>query len=337
MAKRSRNHELRSAQASKKDEFYTTFQDIELEMESYKDCFVGRVVYCNCDDPRFSNFFRYFCDNFEALGLKKVMATCFTPLEPAPFGEAFTDHGIYAEYTGEGPYEDTVILRPLKGDGDFRSEECVGFLKEADVVVSNPPFSLAREYLAQLVEFRKDFAFLGNMNIVTDQKIFSLFVKGQIGYGPSIRSGDRAFRVPEDYPLDAATSYTDVEGNRYIRVKGVRWFTNLTDCIHHQRLHLEKNYSPEDYPKYANFDAIEVSKTKDIPLDYAGPMGVPLTFLDKYNPQQFEILGSSEDFAAPMSKIAEKGTYTPRKGRFFLPRNDGTYQQLYFRIVIRHR
>jgi hypothetical protein len=342
MPRAARNRDFQEAKRAKKDEFYTSLGDIELELNHYTRHFESKVVYCNCDDPRASNFFRYFSANFEKLGLKKLVTTCYRSQDPNLFGRNDCEQGVYLEYTGpkngkSAPDTEEVDTELLTGDGDFRSAESVELLQQADIVVTNPPFSLFREFVAQLVEHQKKFVIIGNMNAVTYKEIFPLFQHDQIWYGPSIRSGDREFRVPDDYPITAAGSRVDECGNKYVRVKGVRWFTNLDYPARHEYLDLQKAYCPSVYPKYANFDAIEVNKTKNIPFDYDGPMGVPITFLDKYNPEQFEILGSSKTLGLPMSQIAKKGTYQQGGPRFYLPNGDGTYRRMYERIVIKHR
>ena len=342
MTRTNRNRDFQEARQAKKDEFYTSLSDIELELTHYGKHFKGKVVYCNCDDPRASNFFRYFSANFQKLGLKKLITTCYRSLDVDFFGRKDSEEAVYLEYTGDKtggrvPSAEEIGIKPLTGDGDFRSAESIGLLKQADIVVTNPPFSLFREYVAQLVEYEKKFVIIGNMNAVTYKEIFPLFKNNQMWYGPSIRSGDREFRVPTNYPINAAGSRVDEYGNNYIRVKGVRWFTNLDYPSRHKDLALQQTFSPDAYPKYANFDAIEVGKTKDIPLDYNGPMGVPITFLDKYNPDQFEILGSSKTLGQSMSQIAEKGTYQQGGPRFYLSNGDGTYRRMYERIVIRRR
>ncbi len=235
------------------------------------------------------------------------------------------------------PAPDKIGIKPLTGDGDFRSPESIALLKQADIVVTNPPFSLFREYVAQLLEYEKQFLIIGNMNALTYKEIFPRFQDNQMWYGPSIHSGDREFRVPDDYPITAAGSRVDKDGNKFVRVKGVRWFTNLDYPERHKDLVLHKAYTPDEYPRYANFDAIEVSKTMETPLDYDGPMGVPITFLDKYNPDQFDISGSSKTLGRPMSAVAKKGTYQQGGPRFYLPNGDGTYRRMYDRIVIRNK
>lgn len=342
MVPAARNKDFQQARQAKKDEFYTSLRDIELELEHYVNHFKGKVVYCNCDDPRASNFFRYFSYNFERLGLKKLITTCYRSKDAELFGERGCDKAVYLEYMGnqngdDVPCAELLGVQTLSGDGDFRSSESIDLLRQADIVVTNPPFSLFNEYVAQLVEYKKKFVIIGNMNAVTYTSIFPLIQENKIWYGPSIRSGDREFRVPEDYPITAVGSRVDDLGNKYVRVKGVRWFTNLDYPSRHVDLRLERAYSPDANPKYANFDAIEVGKSKDIPFDYDGPMGVPITFLDKFNPEQFEILGSSKTLSLPMSKIAKKGTYRPGGPRFYLPNGDGTYRRMYERIVIRKK
>jgi len=210
-------------------------------------------------------------------------------------------------------------------------------LKQTDIVVTNPPFSLFREYLGQLVKYKKKFLIIGNQNAITYKEVFKLIQENLTWLGPSIHSGDREFGIPDHYPLNAAGTRIDDAGNKFIRVKGVRWFTNLDFAERHEDLVLFSEYSPEKYPTYVNFDAIEVSKTVEIPVDYNGAMGVPITFLDKYNPDQFEILGSSMTLSKPMSAIAKKGTYQQGGPRFYLTKGDGTYRRMYDRLVIKNR
>lgn len=338
----SRHRDFYAARKDKKDEFYTQLSDIELELKHYTAHFRNKVVYLNCDDPRVSNFFRYFVMNFENLGLKKLVATCYRNSDPSSFSKGESESAVWIEYTGDKnrngtPDIDEIGVRPLAGDGDFRSDESIALLEEADIVVTNPPFSLFREYVAQLIEYEKKFIILGNMNALTYKEIFPLFQNNQMWYGPSIRSGDREFRVPDNYPLDAAGTRIDDEGNRYIRVKGVRWFTNLDHQERHHDLELTKRFRAEEYPRYVNFDAIEVGRTADIPRDYEGLMGVPITFIDKYNPDQFEIVGSSKTLGRPMSEIAEKGTYQQGGPRFYLPTGKNSYRRMYDRIVVRNK
>lgn len=299
MAVKVKNQNLQKAKSSKKDEFYTQLSDIERELKHYKKHFEGKVVYCNCDDPRVSNFFHYFSYNFEKLGLKKLITTCYKNQDMELFSQNDSERAIYLEYDGDKnknnvPDREEIESKALNGDGDFRSKECIALLKQADIVVTNPPFSLFREYVAQLMEYEKRLLIIGSVNAVSYKEIFKLIKEDKLWLGPSIRSGDREFGVPDDYPLNAAGFRVDEQGRKYIRVKGVRWFTNLDFKERHENLILYKTYNPEDYPKYDNYDAIEVSKTKDIPVDYDGAMGVPITFLDKHNPDQFEILGITD-------------------------------------------
>ena len=312
------NSALGAAAKAKKDEFYTQLSDIEAEMRHYRKHFKDKVVLCNCDDPFESNFFKYFALHFNKLGLKKLIATCYSGSPIA--GTQLSLFDDVPAKTFETPYKAVVTsvhdttgdggidmidiaelfkngenkLTKLKGNGDFRSKECLDILDEADIVVTNPPFSLFREYVATLMEYRKHFIILGNVNAITYKEFFPYLMNNEVWIGPSIHSGDRAFYVPNDYPLDAAACGIDEKtGRKFIRVKGVRWYTNLDIKQRHEELVLVKSYDPEIYPKYDNYDAIEVSKTSDIPCDYAGAMGVPVTFMDKFNPDQFEVLGET--------------------------------------------
>ncbi len=295
MAKNTRLHQAKRA---KKDEFYTQLSDIENELRHYRPHFKGKTVLCNCDDPRVSNFFHYFAYNFEALGLKRLITVCYKSQEPDLFSMNACERAIWLDYRGDRngnrvPDPAEIGIRPLRGDGDFRSEECVELLRQADIVVTNPPFSLFREYVAQLMEHNKRFLLIGNINAVTYKEIFPLIQSDELWLGASIHSGDREFGVPEDYPLEAAGSRVEmVDGHirKFIRVKGVRWFTNLDYPQRHEELILYKHYTPEEFPGYDNYQAVNVDKTADIPMDYDGEMGVPITFLDKYNPAQFEIV-----------------------------------------------
>jgi hypothetical protein len=309
------NKNMSAAMAAKKDEFYTQMADIERELQHYWPHFVDKVVLCNCDDPYESNFFKYFALNFNQLGLKKLICTCFDG-SPVLGNELLLDFGDFTDdpkkmaykveitevkdLNGDGAVDladvqyllknDKNAISLLKQHGDFRSAECIELLKEADIVVTNPPFSLFREYIGQLMQYGKKFLIIGNVNSITYKEVFPLIKDNRIWLGPSITSGDRKFNVPDDYPLNAAGCGVDTNGRKYIRVKGVRWYTNLDHNKRHEEMDLVRLYSPEDYPKYDNYDAINVDKTQDIPCDYPGAMGVPITFLDKYNPEQFEII-----------------------------------------------
>lgn len=276
---------LHQANKAKKDEFYTQLTDIEKELKHYKHHFEDKIVFCNCDDPEWSNFWRYFEMNFEYLGLKKLVATHYEKNQPSYKLE------LTKSINSEGIINLKSVKTPLIENGDFRSQECIEILKEADIVVTNPPFSLFREYVTQLVEYDKKFIIIGNQNAITYKEIFPLIKNNKLWLGVSIHSGDREFRVPDDYPLRASGFRVDDKGHKFIRVKGVRWFTNLDYKGRHEDLILYKTYTEDEYPKYDNYDAINVNKTKEIPVDYDGVMGVPITFLDKYSPDQFEILG----------------------------------------------
>ena len=285
----TKNYNLHTAKATKNDEFYTQLEDIENELKYYKDYFKGKVVYCNCDgflNEEKSNFFVYFSLNYEFLGLKGLICTKYNPNGKGKKYE------YYGDLNGNNyPDEEEVFTSELEGDGDFRSEECIELLKKCDIVCTNPPFSLFRQYVAQLFEYNKDFLIIGNVNAISYKEVFPMIKENKMWLGVSITSGDRKFVVPDNYPLNAAGCGIDENGKKYIMVKCVRWFTNLDHKKRHEELLLYKKYNTDEYPKYDNYDAIEVGKTKDIPMDYNGIMGVPITFLDKYCPTQFEIVG----------------------------------------------
>lgn len=310
------NRDLHTANQAKKDEFYTQLSDIEKEMRNYKTKFRGTTVLCNCDDPFESNFFKYFAMNFNTLGLKKLIATCYSgsPImgtELSLFDEQDprdlkTPYKIEINEVRDENNDGAIdladvkiliknkknVLTFLEGNGDFRSEECIKILKKANIVVTNPPFSLFREYVAQLIKYNKKFIIIGNVNAITYKEIFPLIKENLIWLGQSIHSGDREFQVPASYPLKASGCRTDEHGNKFIRVKGVRWFTNLDYKQRHEELVLYKHYygNEKEYPKYDNYDAININKTADIPCDYFENIGVPITYLDKYNPEQFTIV-----------------------------------------------
>jgi len=276
-----KNTNLHKAKNAKNDEFYTQLTDVAKELMHYKKHFKDKIVFCNCDDPTWSAFWKYFHLNFAELGLKKLISTHYDREEAT----------YKMEYTGGDDNDIEVgVKTPLEGNGDFRNQECLDLLDECDIVVTNPPFSLFREYVAVLMEHEKKFLILGNMNALTYKEIFPLIRDNQLWYGASIHSGDRKFYVPDDYPLKASGCGIDENGRRFIRVKGVRWYTNLDYKARHERLVLWKNYTPEEYPKYDNYDAINVNKYSEIPCDYDGVMGVPITFIDYYCPEQFEIV-----------------------------------------------
>jgi hypothetical protein len=385
------NQTLSSAKTAKQDEFYTQYVDIQKEVEAYlefdPDTFRGKVVYCNCDDPLESNFFKYFAANFNKLGLKKLITTSY---DGSPIAGQVTLFPEYDEgngkrgrpkaiavqieevkdFTGDGAVgiEDVELFlkqnphtrTQLAGGGDFRSAECVELLKQADIVVTNPPFSLFKEYVAQLIEHGKRFLIIGNMQAITYLEIFPLIKQNKMWLGVSIHSGDREFRVPAHYPLNAAGCRVDENGVKYIRVKGVRWYTNLDHGRRHEELPLmtlaenlkfnKKMKGKSHYDRYTNFDAIEVPFSDAIPSDYDGVMGVPVSFLDKYNPDQFEIVGNSDD-GEMMSMIGVRtlgrefinayrarggtGHYSP--GMRMLGLLEPEPRVIYKRILIRHR
>ncbi|MBR5759094.1 MAG: adenine-specific methyltransferase EcoRI family protein, partial [Thermoguttaceae bacterium] len=327
------NASLGAAKSAKNDEFYTQYNDIEAEMNAYyeydNDVFRDKTIFLPCDDHECSEFTKFFAVNFERFGLKKLISTSYakgaanshlTPLELASphynknkhltRGKLFTlTHDVNG--SGNIDTDDIEFIGYLEGDGDFRSEEVCKLRNEADVIITNPPFSLFREFLGWIIEGQKQFAIIGNQNAITYKEVFPLLKENKAWLGYSIHSGDRKFNVPDDYPLEAATCGVDPDGRKYIRVKGVRWFTNIDHGQRHEPLKLvpmaenltfnkklkkkfETEYDRVEYPRYDNYDAIEVPFTESIPSDYDGVMGVPITFLDKYCPDQFEILGATE-------------------------------------------
>lgn len=296
VASKKKNKNLHAARAAKNDEFYTRLEDIEEELRHYRAHFEGKVVLCNCDDPRASNFFHYFSHNFEFLKLKKLIATCYKNQERDLFSQHDKEAAIHLEYTGDKngnrvPDAEEIGVKILKGDGDFRSEECIELLKQADIVVTNPPFSLFREYIAQLIEYNKKFLIVGPFNAVTYKETFPLIKKNKVWLGCSYV---KAFITPE--------GETKKFGN-------VVWYTNLVHKKRNEKLILVKKYKGNEkhYPKYDNYDAIEISKTVEIPEDYDGVMGVPISFLDKYNPEQFRIIDINPHFFS----IIEQGLPKP--------------------------
>ncbi|MDP9821036.1 adenine-specific methyltransferase EcoRI family protein [Nocardioides massiliensis] len=294
MTVEQKRHHLRAAKTAKQDEFYTQLTDIEKELKHYRHHFAGKTVYLNCDDPRVSNFFHYFSYNFEPLGLKKLIATCYKSQNADLFSQNDSEEAVYLQYEGDKngnsvPDPDEIGIRPLKGDGDFRSREAIDLLKQADIVVTNPPFSLFREYLAQLVEHDKKFIVIGNHNAITYKEIFPLIQANKLWLGHN--NGHMEFRVPDYYEARETRYWVDENGQKWRSMGNACWFTNLDIRKRHEDLILYKSFDPTLYPRYDNYDAIEVSRTEDIPTDYSGTMGVPITFLQKHNPEQFEILG----------------------------------------------
>ena len=292
------NAALTAAKRAKKDEFYTQRVDIENELRHYKAHFKDKVVLCNCDDPRQSEFFKYFVENFEKLGLKRLIATCYKSQDVDLFSQGDCERAICQVYEGDKNGnmvldDDEVGVRVLNGDGDFRSEECIEILKEADIVVTNPPFSLFREYVEQLIKYRKKFVIIGNQNAITYKEIFPLLKNNEVWIG--YKFGDMAFKVPADSEPRATRYWQDESGQKWRSMGNVCWYTNLDIQNRHEKLPLYKKYTPEEFPRYDNYNAINVDKTADIPYDYNGAMGVPITFMDKYCPEQFEILGMCEN------------------------------------------
>lgn len=324
---------LHIAKANKQDEFYTRLEDIENELKHYKNHFKDKVVYCNCDDPRVSNFFHYFSYNFEKLGLKKLITTCYKSQEMDLFSENDSEQAIYLEYTGEKnggsiPTAENIGVFPLKGDGDFRSREAIEFLKGADVVVTNPPFSLFREYVAQLTEYNKKFLIVGHQNAITYKEIFPLIRDNKMWLGFGFKGGAGHF-INKHYE-NYATATDKKEG--MIRVSGVVWYTNLDIEKRHEELILYKKYNEEEYPNYDNYKAINIDQTKDIPKDYHGVMGVPITFLTKYNPDQFEILDRADANIADENNKYHISGYKDKGGA---PLLFGKFK--YKRILIRNK
>ncbi|PIY72611.1 DNA methyltransferase [Candidatus Roizmanbacteria bacterium CG_4_10_14_0_8_um_filter_33_9] len=386
------NKNLTNAKRTKNDEFYTQYSDIQKEIEAYleynSDVFRGKVVYCNCDDPFESNFFRYFVLNFNKLGLKQLITTSYKPspvanTQIALFGDDKTltkskgrpkinaNKFIINEVKdidGDGEFNLKDVAKqlqankhnewmPLVGDGDFRSDECINLLKQSDIVVTNPPFSLFREYVKQLFDYEKKFVIIGNINAITYKEIFPLIKNNKLWLGQSISSGDREFIVPHYIFKEIGNWRTDENGVHYARVMGVRWFTNLDHGRRHQPLQLMtkaeviKFTTKKPFEKYDNYNAIEVSFVKNIPGDYNGVMGVPISFLDKYNPDQFEIVGmcENEDLykmkakvyttaeckQAYLDKFGKKGTYDLNASGVVIE-ND-LLEKVYQRILIRHK
>lgn len=382
------NTNLKEAKAAKNDEFYTQFHDIEIEMNAYleydPDVFRGKIVLLPCDDPEWSNFTRYFAAKFDELGLKKLISTSYAPdakkmkllAEPSLFEKeapqfdpqkAQTKGKIFVlekDHTGDGHINiDDLEWEYLEGDGDFKSKEVTQLRNEADIIITNPPFSLFREFLAWIVEAHKQFIIIGNMNAITYKETFPLIKDNKMWLGYSIHSGDREFQVPDEYPLTAAGWRIDDNGRKFIRVKGVRWFTNIDHGRRHEPLPLmtmadnlrfskhKELKGKTAYDRYDNYDAIEVPFTDAIPSDYDGVMGVPISFLDKYCPEQFEILGmcENEDLysmktrvyttyeckTAYLKKFGKTGTYDLNASGV-ITRN-GIQEKVYQRILIINR
>ena len=382
MARESKG--LHNAVKAKNDEFYTQLPDIEKELRYYKKHFAGKTVLCNCDDPFESNFFKYFVLNFNRLGLKKLICTCYvsSPIRGTIF-EYFEDPSndkkpykaivttVY-DKTGDGGVDMLDVaelfrsgeneLTELKGDGDFRSPECLALMDEADIVVTNPPFSLFREYLATLMDHQKKFLIIGNINAINYKEVFPLLMENKVWLGNGMGRWISGFIVPDTYELYGTEARINERGERIVATNNCLWMTNLDFKKRHEELILVKRYNPDDYPTYDNYDAIEVSQTVNIPCDYAGVMGVPITFMDKYNPDQFEILGlsqkvglglESKKFYDDYKEIRQNGSFTgstgkktngnpmlagkPKKGNYYINDSGDCAYSLYGRIFIKNK
>ena len=328
------NKSLHAANKAKQDEFYTQLPDIEKELRHYRKHFRGKIVYCNCDDPTISNFYQYFKMNFEKLGLKRLITTCYKNQEPDLFSSHNMETAVGVEYVGNGT-EPTVFQ--LQEDGDFRSRECIALLKQADIVVTNPPFSLFREYIAQLVEHDKKFLVIGNKNAISYKEIFPLIKGGKLWVGNTSMSQDLLFDVPTQYAQELlktkkpGSAYKIVDGIVKGRSQSV-WFTNLDHRKRHEDLILYKKYAPDEYPKYDNYNAINVNKTDHIPVDYAGEMGVPITFLDKHNPDQFDIVGFDYEIKQGLLPELVDKNWAGKLDRGYI-----NGKRIYARIIIRNK
>lgn len=368
----SNNSNLGAAKRAKNDEFYTQLTDIEKELRHYRRHFKGAAVLCNCDDPFESNFFKFFVLNFKSLGLKKLITTCYEGSAVAEYhdGKAKPYKAVVTtvyDTTGDGGVDMEDVrnlfelgeneLVELEGDGDFRSEECLALLDEADIVVTNPPFSLFREYVSILMEHKKKFIIMGNINAVTYKEFFPLIKDGLVWPGASFNK-TMEFILPDDYQK---WNYRMADGRKVGKVPTMAWYTNLDIKKRHEELILFKKYAghENEYLKYDNYDAIEVSKVADIPFDYDGVMGVPITFLDKYNPDQFEIVGITKTWFGGAVKTYEMQTQVSKNGttsivsklndgpalKVSVPPKDKTYYvvkgeyfiQMYARVLIRNK
>lgn len=328
------NRSLHAAKATKQDEFYTQLSDIEKELRHYTKHFKNKAVLCNCDDPKVSNFFHYFSHNFEKLKLKRLITTCYKNCEADLFSKHTDERGIYLEYHGDKdgnrvPDPDEIGIHNLKGDGDFRSEECIKLLKQADIVVTNPPFSLFREYVTQLVEHKKKFLIIGNQGAISYKEVFGLIKENKmwLGYTHPV-----AFIVPDHYEMRAVRSWRTEDGTNWRSLGNACWFTNLDIQKRHEELITVREYRPKEFPHYDNYNAIEVSRYKDIPSDYAGVMGVPVTFLDYYNPEQFEIVGSDYEVKQGLLPHLLRRNWKGKTDRGYVKG-----KRLFARILIRKR
>jgi hypothetical protein len=335
------------ARAARQDEFYSQLPDIERELRHYRTHFQDKVVYLNCDDPRVSNFFHYFSFNFEKLGLKKLIATCYKNQSADLFSRHDTEQAIWLEYEGDRdgnnvPDLHEIGVRPLQGDGDFRSPESIELLKQADIVVTNPPFSLFREYVAQLMEYDKKFVIMGPQSAVTYKELFPLFMENRMWLGHPFQNGNAFFATPKGA---TTTAYADGVFNAetgLVKFRNVRWYTNLDIARRHERLILVKTYDPAEYPTYDNYDAIEVGNVADIPVDYDGVMGVTDNFLSSYNPEQFTILGITDrgnEFGLKTKEYRREDTpaYSNLNRRAAIKLPNGSYKSTWARLLIQRR
>ncbi|MCC6403975.1 MAG: adenine-specific methyltransferase EcoRI family protein [Fimbriimonadaceae bacterium] len=367
MAATAGNRTLSQAKRAKQDEFYTQMADIANELRHYRKHLEGKTVLCNCDDPYESNFFKYFALNFNDLKLKKLIATTYAgspvvggqlplfeieglkPKSKEPYAVEIVevpdlnkDGAIDEQDVRELLRRKKNVARPLQGDGtypggDFRSKACVQMLEEADVVVTNPPFSLFREYVAQLVAHKKKFLIIGNQNAITYKEVFILIKQNKVWLGVD-NGGTKWFQVPPDYDIQTESRKKVENGVKYFSMGSIMWFTNMDHAKRHEEIKLFKKYSPAEYPTYDNYDAIEVGKVADIPEDYDGAMGVPITFLDKYNPDQFEIIGGSTDgYSAAAMGVTRLGPeYVGNVGRTKLGLAS-TKRAVYKRLIIKRK
>jgi len=361
MAK-SLNSGLIRAGKAKKDEFYTQLVDIEKELKHYKEQFRGKIVYCNCDDPYESNFFKYFAANFNELGLKKLIATSYVDspivgmqmplselegLKPSGRQPYKIEIQGVPDHDGDGSVgiidvelllkHDKNTATPLRGNGDFRSEECMELLKQVDIVVTNPPFSLFREFVAQLIEYDKMFLIIGSLNAITYKEVFKFLMHNLLWLG--YNNGPKKYIVPDSYSQD--NIFIGSDGQRYAQMGNTGWFTNLDTPKRHEIQTLYKTYNPLDYPKYDNYEAINVDRVADIPLDYDGVLGVPVTFLDKHNPEQFEILGITDrgnEWGLKTKEYKKMEVENPGDlNRRAVIKTDKTYKAMYARLLIRRK
>lgn len=342
MATKTANVNLHAAKAAKKDEFYTQLSDIEKELKHYKEHFRDKVILCNCDDPRISNFYRFFACNFNVFKLKKLISTCYKSQDADLFTKNDSEQAVYLEYNGEIgednlPYANPKDVKVLNGNGDFRSKECIDLLNQSDIVVTNPPFSLFREYVAQLLKYNKKFIIIGHQNAISYKEIFYLMKDNKIWLGYGFKGGAAHFinRFYEDY----ASAGDHKDG--MIRVSGVVWFTNLDISKRHEELIMYKKYTPEEYPSFDNYPAINVDKVNEIPMDYEGIIGVPITFMNKYNPEQFELLGitdraNSSGLRTKKYTADDLPNYNDLNARGVI-KTGSVYKSIYPRLLIRNK